>query len=490
MMPRLARGVSNVLSGWALLATNVAVGYFTTPLLLRALGVGGFGAWASLASVTFFLGLIELGLGAAGTRFLAASRSGGEAITATLSIWSVRLSAVAAAAGIIVAALMPHVLHDSAVSRGEATLTAALLGLSVAVGILFSGPLARLQAEQRWTVRNMILVVRQALWLGFTVLATRLGVGVVNLAAFVLALSLLQLGLLVVASRWSWSLSAGPRATVSGLVAYGRDRTLVGVVDLWVQQGPTILAASLLGPVAAAVTAVAMKIQDLIRQAVQAVSQLYLPRAARLAGARDHDIAQELKVATVGMAGLLAAPLAALSTSGSRFLRIWVGERFEVELGLLMPVILVPLWVGLVQQFQIEAFYGKGDARLRLIMQGAGAGLFTLIAWVAAPRLGVGGILIAQACGVLLADGILLPLMAKSHLGVRLRRHVWRALLVSVVSAASGGLIAWRGAAFTNTFPAYAAVVGLATIVGISAGWLVAPPEVRVLVKRVWSPNG
>lgn len=61
----------NSLSGTALYVVNIAVAFFLSPILLRALGNGAYGLWELIMSVVGYMGLLDLGIGSAMVRYVA-----------------------------------------------------------------------------------------------------------------------------------------------------------------------------------------------------------------------------------------------------------------------------------------------------------------------------------------------------------------------------------------------------------------------------------
>lgn len=65
------RAVRNVLSNWGVLVFSTVVNFFLAPFIVRHLGQSGFGIWTLMSSLTGYLGLLDLGVRSAVTRFVA-----------------------------------------------------------------------------------------------------------------------------------------------------------------------------------------------------------------------------------------------------------------------------------------------------------------------------------------------------------------------------------------------------------------------------------
>ena len=67
----------NTLSGTALYVINIAVAFFLSPILLKALGNNAYGLWEMIMSVIGYMGLLDLGIGSAMVRYVAVADGGG-----------------------------------------------------------------------------------------------------------------------------------------------------------------------------------------------------------------------------------------------------------------------------------------------------------------------------------------------------------------------------------------------------------------------------
>ena len=61
----------NILSNWISFAIYCAVSFFLSPFIVRHLGDSGYGIWTLTLSATGYLGLLDLGVRGAVTRYIA-----------------------------------------------------------------------------------------------------------------------------------------------------------------------------------------------------------------------------------------------------------------------------------------------------------------------------------------------------------------------------------------------------------------------------------
>jgi len=72
------RAIRNVLANWTGYAVGVLVNFFLSPLIVHHLGASAYGVWTLLVTLTAYLGLLDLGIRSAVTRYVARSESQGD----------------------------------------------------------------------------------------------------------------------------------------------------------------------------------------------------------------------------------------------------------------------------------------------------------------------------------------------------------------------------------------------------------------------------
>ncbi len=461
-------------SSWLLLSVNVVVAYFATPLLVRTLGQSGFGWWASVASVAALLSLLEGGLGGATTRFLAAAHHDTQlraSIMATVSRWSLRYAGLTVLVTALLVGIGPTLFHRVNAPVGELRGALFFIGVSVAFGTLTAGPIGALQAEGRWVTRNLLQVARQLAWLGCVLLVARFAWGVPEVAATVafLAAGLFLATFSTVARRWVVS---GPRHPPREILAYGGLRAITGTTDQVVYAGPTVLALAILGPAAAAVVGLALRLQEMLRQGVISISQFYLPEAARLAGSRPDELRDNITRGFFLFGWLTTPPVVVLLVSGRVFLTLWIGEELGGEVARYLILAIVPIWIYLLQILGVETFYGIGRPSIRLKLQAASAFITLTLTLLLAKSLGTVGVLASQAAAITVVDGILLPIITYRIFGAP-GKDVLASLPAFFFACVLPALIAGEAVRQTATSMCfYLPSATLAVVAGYAFGWV------------------
>ncbi|NNG16775.1 MAG: oligosaccharide flippase family protein, partial [Gemmatimonadales bacterium] len=65
------RRMKNVFSNWSAFFFTAVVAFFLSPFVVRSLGDNAYGAWVLLSSLVGYMGLLDLGVRGAVTRYIA-----------------------------------------------------------------------------------------------------------------------------------------------------------------------------------------------------------------------------------------------------------------------------------------------------------------------------------------------------------------------------------------------------------------------------------
>jgi len=192
--PRPVSRVRNVMTNWGAYIFSVVVNFFLSPFVVHSLGDSAYGIWILLGSLVGYLGLLDLGVRGAVTRFIARYHTKQEHLEATrvtssaLAIFTtLGLLAILAATGIAV--FIGHIFNIPPELVSVARIVLILGGINVAVSIIsgvFGGIVTGLQ---RFEYVNAVEVGIQATRALAIVLALQAGFGLVALAAIQLCMS-------------------------------------------------------------------------------------------------------------------------------------------------------------------------------------------------------------------------------------------------------------------------------------------------------------
>src|SRR6476646_5335545 len=153
--------VRNVLSNWGAYVLAMAVNFFVSPYVIHHLGDTGYGVWTVILSLTGYLGLLDLGVRGAVTRYVAKFHAQEDHDRASnLASSAIVIFATAGLIALLASALFAAVVVDRmkipVAYLGSARIVLLLTGLSIAISLVngvYGGILVGLQ---RFDVTNSI----------------------------------------------------------------------------------------------------------------------------------------------------------------------------------------------------------------------------------------------------------------------------------------------------------------------------------------------
>ncbi|HEU4371530.1 MAG TPA: flippase [Methylomirabilota bacterium] len=347
------RAIRNVLANWTGYVVGLVVTFLLSPLVVNHLGPSAYGVWTLLVVLTSYLGLLDLGVRSAVTRYVARCESQGDHAT-TARIVSTALAIFTTTAGFALAAstmlglAAPSVFHIPAEHRTTAVIVATLAGASTGVALVngaFGGVLVGLQRFDLVCAADVVAVlVRGALVLG----VIAYGGGLVELASAQLLASLV--GVLFTAwmgvrsypglrLRPAWS-----RPHLRLIVSYGGSVFVAHLAGSIIDRAGVIVLGAFLPMTAVTVFAIASGLIDYARALAGGIRTTLAPRASALEGRGRQDALRALTLQGARYCTLLVLPIAAtLALRGSSFIGLWMGAEYGGPAGAVLAVLAVRL---------------------------------------------------------------------------------------------------------------------------------------------------
>lgn len=190
----LSRVLKNVLMNWAGYLASILIGFLVSPFVVHHLGNELYGVWSLIVSLTGYLGLLDLGVRGAVTRYVARFHTQGsdidssKLISSALAVFAgAGLLAIAISAGLAFLAMDRLLIPRELLSA--ARIVVCLAGVTVAsslVGGVFGGVVAGLQRFELTNLAETGVSVGRAISI---VLALHWGKGIVTLGILQLLFS-------------------------------------------------------------------------------------------------------------------------------------------------------------------------------------------------------------------------------------------------------------------------------------------------------------
>src|ERR1700751_1892091 len=182
------RALKNVVSSWAGLAVNIAVGFFLWPFILHHLGDEASGLWVLIFSVTGYYAIFDFGIRSSLIRYVSKFQATGEKeqlarlVNTSLFTYSC-LGMVGVVATTVCAFYVDRLFHIPQDFLKQAQILFLMVGYSVALGFplgISGGILEGLQSFYLINWTNIIATLLRAvlivyvLWHGFGLLSVAL----------------------------------------------------------------------------------------------------------------------------------------------------------------------------------------------------------------------------------------------------------------------------------------------------------------------------
>jgi O-antigen/teichoic acid export membrane protein len=380
-------------------AAQLLTALITLPLALHVLGVAGFGIWGAATSVVWLSGMLDLGLGSALVTLLPRAISAGRHEDARLHIKAALVGGCALAMALLALGAAFCLLRAPSAPFIIAGLGLALnIPLSIAGNIWFG--------LQKGYVTGFWELVQTFVTLALLLLAALNG-GVATMVAAVYggtlianAASLAHLLRSQPAIRpRDWRVSL---ASLRDVIAPGSLLFAITVAGICAYVFDTLLALSWLGPVAAAQMTVGLRICTTATGFLAVTTQPLWPAFVEAASLDDRAWEwRTLRNGTLAVTALALLGSAAIIIFGPAALKFWLHDGLRIPVGLFWAM---AAWIVALSVPRVASLLFNAVSILRFqIWVAAAAAAFAFgLKYIAAPDLGVTGILAATPAAWLL----------------------------------------------------------------------------------------
>ncbi len=446
--------IRNVVTNWGTFLVVAVVNFLLTPFVVHSLGNEAYGAWVLLGSLVGYLGLLDLGVRGAVTKYVATHHAqadhaeAGQVASAALTMFTTAgLLAIGGAFAIAQFGLAAFDISEAFLA--EARLVLRLGGVAIAmtiVGGVFGGIVV---GRQRFDLLNSfslsIELARAAAVYG----ALRAGGGLTELALIQLTVASAQLA----AARWL-SRRVYPELRVRWLgfrrshlrliLSYGLFAILLHVATMIVTYTDSLVIGAFLPTSLITFYAIGATLVDQARNLVGGISRAIAPLAGALDGMNDTERSGAVLVLGARYATLVALPIViTFIVRGHSFVGLWMGEEYAEPAGDVLVLLALGLWVFAGFQVSWSVMMGLNRHRglVPAFLAEAVCNIALSVWWVQTH--GIYGV----AMGTLLPRAVISlvfgPWYAKRVLGVGIARYLFAALIRPSASMLPFALGSW-----------------------------------------------
>jgi O-antigen/teichoic acid export membrane protein len=494
----VSRPLRNVLSNWGAFLVSAVAGFFLTPFVVQSLGNAAYGAWVLLGALVGYMGLLDLGVRGAVTRYVAqlhAKSDHAEARRyASTGLAILRVSAaVVVVGGLGLAALIERVFEIPPGLIGQARVAVFLSSLTIAVALINGVYGGIVTALQRFDLSSGAEIAIEVLRVLAVVLVLRAGQGLPALALVQLCCGLGRFAFFYVLSRRLY-----PAMRVSGrdwtrghvrqIVGYSLASTaLQGAVMVTVQLGAVVIGAFL--PVSMiAFYAIAATLMNYGTAVIAGISHTVPPRVSAQQAMGDMDGARRTALVASKLATLVHLPIIiTFLLRGETFIGLWMGPEFAVPSGHVLWILSLGYWLMAGRQVLGTTMMGLNRHRLFIPFAWAEAGLIVGLSVVWVQTYGINGVAWATAVSYIVFSATVYPLLFGRTLQVgvgRIWRDVW---LVPNLALIPFGLASFAIESFWSPSSVWMFFMQVALVLPVAfagAWWFAVPKAERISLRN------
>ena len=440
----------NTLSAYGLTFAAMALGLLVTPVLTGHLTKNEYGIWALAGSTVMYLELLQLGFGAATTKYVAESAGVDDDATRraiATSFWSlVKPALVAFGVGAVMVVLFP-IVFDVEGSDAAARALVAMLVVNVTLSILagaFSGVLMAHQRHDRLNAVLSAVVVTQ--WTAWALIVWADG-GLVLLGVAAITVNLTGQAVIVGLARrlvpgLSLSRSLVDRSLVRPFTGLSIWLAMIELASVVIERIDVLVVGVVLGVDDAAVYAVGVKLASMAGRLFGPATVTLFPYASQLAAGEDREGLRDVFVTgtrlALGIAGPICVTLVLLSSTA---IDVWVGDRYE-DAAAVVALLTAASLLGAVKLPGVRVLSGMGMARVPALITALEAGLNLVLDLALAPSMGVAGIALASLIASAICNlGLFLPYTLRT-IGMPAREYA-REVLGAHGPAVGAAVVTW-----------------------------------------------
>jgi O-antigen/teichoic acid export membrane protein len=444
---------------------TLGVWFVVTPVILHHLGLVQYGLWVLSTTIVAYAPLLDLGIGDAITRYVAAHRARGDSAAASRFVaagfWIyVALGILTLALTALLAPFFAGLFHLPPSERARAAPVLALAGLNVAVAFPAITNLAVLRGLQRFDLVNVVGAGSTILTGVAIVLVLQAGGDVVALAAIGAPMEILsQIPMIAFIRRTAPDLrlriGRPHRPTLRAVLSFGAAQAVArGARQVRTRSDELIIGAMRPLRVLTPYSLVHRLSQPAGQLSDQLIDTL-LPMAAELHASRDGTRLRELFLAgtraALGSYLLFGISIAILAQP---FLRVWAGPQYTSS-GAIAPLLVAAGMFGAAMLPAENVLAGMGRLRTPVLASVAAAAVKVGLAVALTFAFGVVGVAIASVAAALLT---FVPIVVSGMrtVGIPARKviiEIWVPNLAPAAVAAAAALLV-RKAAGAGSVPA------------------------------------
>ncbi len=438
--PKASHILRSAASNWGRYAFSAGLAFFLAPYVVWHLGNSAYGVWCLIVSLTGYLGLFDLGVRGAVTRYVARFHAqadhnrSSEVSSAAMAIF-LTTGMVVIVVSALLAAIVLGRMNLPAQYQPAARIVILLIGGSVAISLIDGVYGGLLIALQRFDISNTVEIANSGLRAVAIVAALSHGFGLITLACIHLCFAVLRLlADFLLAHKFYPQLRVDPwsanRENLRLIWSFSLFSFLLHVSLSLIYASDLVVIGAFLPVTAVTFYAIGGNLVEYARALVTGISQTMTPLTSTLEARQDDSRLREVVLQCSCWATMVALPVTVtLLIRGETFIGLWMGPQYARLSGSVLHILAfsMPLWAG----FSVVGSAMLGISRHKpLVPVALLEGLCNLaLSIFLVKRMGIVGVAWGTLIPSLFASMLFCPWYLRHTLGVPLRRYVTAAWL-------------------------------------------------------------
>lgn len=420
--------VKNSVSNIMVPVFKICITFIMAPLIIKALGNYDYGIWEIVFSIVGYMGILDVGLGPAITRYVArynAMQNQNE----LRKIYSTSLLFLGSIGGLLFlsfaawAAIAPGILAETGSAHTRYAIFLLIIGIQVF--FTFTGSVFESFHEgfQQYNIRNNITIVNSIIGSAILYILLQKGHGLLALAlvnAIGFSSRYLIYGIILSLPRFggfrfrkkdlSWN-------SLRELFSFGLQ-SLIQAIALRISTATdSLVIGSFLGPVAVTFFIIPVNLINQIRTFVWALTRAFMPLFSDLdAKGETEKTAQILMVASRYVLGVVLPTIGIVCFLGLPFISIWIGPEYADKGRWVLYIFVAAYLLNWINPFSNRLLTGMGRQGILARISIASAAVNLTLSLFLVQYLGKEGVALGTLIPAVIFEPIILYYTCK-HIG-------------------------------------------------------------------------
>lgn len=487
--------IRNVVTNWGAFVFAAVTNFVLSPFIVRSLGTTAYGAFVLANSLVGYLGLLDLGVRGAVTRYIARFHSSGQHEDASqLTSAALKIFGLAAIAAVVLsvglAAVVDRVFQVPPGVTTAIRIVAIVGGVNIAVALIDGVLGGVIIGLQRFDYTNGIEVAIGAVRALAVVTALNYGKGIVALALLQLGSSVARLAIDYAACRRLYPQLrlrfGGDKQYMKVVLSFGLASSVLHIAGQIMLFGDSAVIGIFLPVGMVTYFAIAGNLTDYGRQVAGGVSRVLTPLVSAVEARGENAAIIRSLLVGARSATLLVLPVAVtFIIRGTTFIRLWMGAEYATLSGQVLAVLAVFLAVHAAYEVMTASMMGINRHRGLIPIFLADAVCNVVLSILLVPRFGVVGSALGTVIPQLVVTLLIGPWYVRRELGVPLTSFWMNSHVRPLLAIVPFALVSYYVEHFwpSPNLAVYFAQIALTLPFAALGGWVVGltPAERRAM---------